>query len=308
MKLTRRLAAVLAASSLLVPALPPAATGAAVTAGTPAAGTGARQPLTILLSNDDGYSAPGIKAVFDKLTAAGHDVTIVAPATNQSGASVKRTVEEGHQVTARKVSEKVWAVTGTPGDSVLFGLGHVFAGRKVDLVVSGTNFGQNIGVIVNNSGTVGAAVTAIDLGVPAVAVSTEFDFTNTQNTIANMPATADFTVRLVERLQDRARGGRLLPEHTGLNVNYPTRPGLAPPAGVALTRQTRKELFAHGYRQTAPDAFTMKVSYRADTAGEPGSDLAALAVGKISVTPVDADWSAGPVAYARTAALLTGLR
>ncbi|GIH74291.1 5'/3'-nucleotidase SurE [Planobispora longispora] len=307
MNLTRRLAAVLAATSFLAPVLPATAAGAAA-APPAAADAGARRALTILLSNDDGYNAPGIKAVFDKLTAAGHDVTIVAPAANQSGASVKRTVEDGLQVTARKVADKVWAVTGTPGDSVLFGLGHVFAGRKVDLVVSGTNFGQNIGAITNNSGTVGAAITAIDLGVPAIAVSTEFDFANTQNTIANMPATADFTVKLVERLRDRARGGRLLPEHAGLNVNYPTRPGLAPPTGVALTRQTRKELFTLGYQPAGPDAFTMKVSFRPDATGEAGSDLSALAAGKISITPVDADWTADPVTYAGTAVLLAGLR
>ncbi|MDP9862249.1 MULTISPECIES: 5'/3'-nucleotidase SurE [Streptosporangium] len=263
--------------------------------------------LTILLSNDDGYRAPGIKAVFDKLTAAGHDVTIVAPAADQSGASAKRTVEDGHRITAKKVADKVWAVSGTPADSVLFGLGHVFAGDKVDLVVSGTNLGQNIGGIVNNSGTVGAAVTAIDLGMPAIAVSTEFDFENMQNTVANMPATADFIVRLVARLQHTARGRRLLPKHAGLNVNYPTRPNLASPTGIAFTRQTREELFGVAYKASGGDTYTMKVSFE-ETEGEARSDLAALTQGKVSITPIDADWTADPATYAATAARLAGLR
>ncbi|WP_433215086.1 5'/3'-nucleotidase SurE [Microtetraspora malaysiensis] len=300
MKPNRRCAAFLATVVMTTAALP---TPSAVAAPRP----DSARPLTILLSNDDGYSAPGIKAVFDKLTAAGHDVTIVAPAANQSGASAKRTVEDGHQVTAKKVSDKVWAVNGTPADSVLFGLGHVLAGGKVDLVVSGTNLGQNVGGIVNNSGTAGAAVTAIDLGVPAIAVSTEFDFDNMRNTIANMPATADFVTRLVARLQRTARGGRLLPGHAGLNVNYPTRPGLASPTGVAFTRQTREELFGVAYKPSGGDTYTMKVSYT-ETEGEAGSDLAALARGKVSITPIDADWTADPATYAATAVRLAGLR
>ncbi|WP_433412566.1 5'/3'-nucleotidase SurE [Microtetraspora malaysiensis] len=301
MKPSRRRAAFLAAIAVTTAAFPTASAVASAPRSEPA------RPLTILLSNDDGYSAPGIKAVFDTLTAAGHNVTIVAPAANQSGASAKRTVEDGHQITAKKVSDKIWAVDGTPADSVLFGLGHVLAGGKVDLVVSGTNFGQNIGGIVNNSGTVGAAVTAIDLSVPAIAVSTEFDFVNTQNTIANMPATADFIARLVARLQHTARGGRLLPEHAGLNVNYPTRPGLASPTGIAFTRQTREELFGVAYKAGGGDTYTMKVSY-AETEGEARSDLAALTQGQVSITPIDADWTAGPATYAATAARLAGLR
>ncbi|MCC5575318.1 5'/3'-nucleotidase SurE [Microtetraspora sp. AC03309] len=301
MKPNRRHSAFLTAVAVTAAALPTASAGASVPR------PDAARPLTILLSNDDGYTAPGITAVFDKLTAAGHDVTIVAPAANQSGASAKRTVEDGHQVTATKVSDKVWAVDGTPADSVLFGLGHVLAGGKVDLVVSGTNFGQNVGGIVNNSGTVGAAVTAIDLGVPAIAVSTEFDFDDMQNTVANMPATADFITRLVARLQRTARGGRLLPEDAGLNVNYPTRPDLASPTGVAFTRQTREELFGVTYKPSGGDTFTMKVSY-AETEGEAGSDLAALTKGKVSITPIDADWTADPATYAATHARLAGLR
>ncbi|MFF4776517.1 5'/3'-nucleotidase SurE [Microtetraspora fusca] len=301
MKPNRRCAAFLATVVMTTAALPTASAVAA------APRPDSARPLTILLSNDDGYSAPGIKAVFDKLTAAGHDVTIVAPAANQSGASAKRTVEDGHQVTAKKVSDKVWAVDGTPADSVLFGLGHVLAGGKVDLVVSGTNLGQNVGGIVNNSGTVGAAVTAIDLGVPAIAVSTEFDFDDMRKTIANMPATADFVTRLVARLQRTARGGRLLPRHAGLNVNYPTRPGLAAPTGVAFTRQSREELFGVIYEPSGGDTFTMKVSY-ADTEGEAWSDLAALARGEVSITPIDADWTAGPATYGATTARLGGLR
>ncbi|WP_084000669.1 5'/3'-nucleotidase SurE [Actinomadura kijaniata] len=298
MRPNRRAVVVATAAALLTPVLPAAASP----------GPRPDRPLRILLSNDDGHAAPGIRAVFDALTAAGHDVTIVAPATNQSGAGAKRTVEDGHVVRARQVSDRVWAVEGTPGDSVLFGLGRVFAGRKVDLVVSGTNLGQNVGAINNNSGTVGAAVTAIDMGVPAVAVSTQFDFANVQNTIANMPATAAFTARLVDRLRRDARGGALLPAHSGISVNYPTRPNLAAPAGVALTRPTRETLFSVAYEPDGSGGYRMKPVIGADIAAERDSDWAALEAGKVSVTPIDADWGASGSSFARTAARIKGLR
>ncbi|WP_433360526.1 5'/3'-nucleotidase SurE [Streptosporangium sp. CA-115845] len=301
MKPSHRRAAFLAAVAVTTAAFPTASAVASAPRSEPA------RPLTILLSNDDGYGAPGIKAVFDKLTAAGHDVTIVAPATNQSGASVKRTIDEGAQLTAKKVADKVWSVDGTPADSVMFGLGHVLAGQKVDLVVSGTNFGQNIGSIVNNSGTVGAAVTAIEFGMPAIAVSTEIDFENPRNTIANMPATGDFVARLVAQLQRTARGGPLLPKYAGLNVNYPTRPGLASPTGITLTQQTREALFSVAYKSNGGDSYTLEAAFN-ETEGEAKSDLAALIQGKVSITPIDADWTAAPVTYATTAARLAGLR
>ncbi|MFJ7266928.1 5'/3'-nucleotidase SurE [Streptomyces sp. NPDC099050] len=127
-------------------------------------------PLRILLTNDDGYNAPGIRTAFQLLTAAGHHVTIVAPLTNQSGTGTK--VLSAPTVTVKHPEPKVWAVDGTPGDSVAFGLSEVFEGRAPDLVVSGTNFGPNVAGLANHSGTVGGAVAALEYGVPAIALST----------------------------------------------------------------------------------------------------------------------------------------
>ncbi|MER6950585.1 hypothetical protein ABT294_41870 [Nonomuraea sp. NPDC000554] len=98
----------------------------------------------------------------------------------------------------------------------------------------------------------------------------------------------------------------------GLNVNYPTRPGLASPTGIAFTRQALEELFGVAYKPSGGDTYTMKVSHAkvsyAETEGEARSDLAALGQGEVSITAIDADWTADPATYAATAARLAGLR
>lgn len=120
---------------------------------------------TVLLTNDDGIDAPGIASLYEELTAIA-DVTVIAPATNQSGVGRTR----NGTVT---VSDHPWGyqVTGTPADCVAFGLGGG-VDDAFDFVVSGVNDGPNIGnYVLGRSGTVGACVEAALLGVPGVAVS-----------------------------------------------------------------------------------------------------------------------------------------
>jgi 5'/3'-nucleotidase SurE len=121
---------------------------------TPDAYAAEREPLRILLTNDDGYDAPGIRAMHERLVAAGHDVTLVAPLNDQSGSGIRVTTQgklyyEDH-------APAVWSVDGTPADAVLVGLQHILADDPPDLVVSGANFGPNLGYA-GSSGTVGAA-------------------------------------------------------------------------------------------------------------------------------------------------------
>ena len=128
--------------------------------------------LEVLVTNDDGYDAPGIDAVVEALRKEpGVHVTVVAPATNQSGIGDKTTpgvlavtdVETTSGYAAK-------AVAGHPADAVVVALDTL--GLKPDLVVSGTNTGQNIGPIAAISGTIGAAKTAVRRGIPAFAAST----------------------------------------------------------------------------------------------------------------------------------------
>ncbi|BCJ39738.1 hypothetical protein GCM10010168_78060 [Actinoplanes ianthinogenes] len=268
------------AASLLV-----ALTGAAPAQAARPAG------LRILVTDDDGYTAPGIRAVAAALTAAGHDVTIVAPAVNNSGVGTKQGY--GPAVQAWQPEPKVWAVDGTPGEAVLFGLHQVFAAAPPDLVVSGANFGPNVAAVANHSGTVGAAITALDYGIPAIAVSTDLDpGGDPQPTLRAMPLAAAFTVRLVDHL--RSRSGPLLPTGLGLNVNYPVvGDGSRPARGIELTRQAHQPIFRPTYRPDGPGQW--KVTVAIDTAAAArGTDLHALLADRISLSPINADWNASP--------------
>ena len=133
--------------------------------------------LTVLVTNDDGVSAPGINATVQALTALPHTkVTVVAPLTNQSGTGAKVTdgaLTVTNATTASGYPAK--AVAGYPADTIIWAIDDHGIGPRPDLVVSGINFGENIGPLAGLSGTVGAAETALARGIPALAVSQGVD-------------------------------------------------------------------------------------------------------------------------------------
>lgn len=142
--------------------------------GEPTQPTAKLATLDILVTNDDGYAAPGIDALVERLRGLpGVEVTVVAPATNQSGTSDRTTPGDVSALRAAKVTTTsgfpATAVTGFPADSVNYALDVL--DLEPDLVVSGSNAGQNLGVVAPISGTIGAARTAVRRGYPAVAVS-----------------------------------------------------------------------------------------------------------------------------------------
>ncbi|MCM2430495.1 5'/3'-nucleotidase SurE [Streptomyces sp. RKAG337] len=274
-------------------------------AAQPAASSG---PLRILLTNDDGYNAPGIRAEYDRLTAAGHQVTIVAPLQNQSGAGTK--MMSATSVVVQHPEAQVWAVDGTPGDAVAFGLSQVFADRAPDLVISGTNFGTNVAGFATHSGTVGGAIAALERGIPAIAVSTgSFSVPAPGPTLNAMRVTADFTVKLIDRLQARAKSGRLLPDGVGLNVNHPIvgADGTGTARGVSLTFQDAQTVLTPHYTDAGDGTWKVTVSFD-PLAPAKGSDVAAVNADKVSIAPMNADWNSGPADFAAATALLAGLR
>ena len=123
--------------------------------------------MKILLTNDDGYSARGITLLFDTLTKLGFDTYLVAPETEKSGASHSITLHR--DLIAKKICRKVYSVSGTPADCVIYAINQV--ADDFDLVVSGINAGQNMGEDIFYSGTVAAATEACFLGFPALAFS-----------------------------------------------------------------------------------------------------------------------------------------
>ena len=150
----------------------PGTTAGSSTGGT-TPGTTAGRPLRILVTNDDGYAAPGIDAVVEGLqTLPDVEVVVVAPAENQSGSGPKTT--DG-PLTATEVTTAsgypATAVQGFPADSVVWALDQDGIDDQPDLVVSGINAGQNLGPVLELSGTVGAARAASTRGIPAIAAS-----------------------------------------------------------------------------------------------------------------------------------------
>ena len=126
----------------------------------------AATPLNILLTNDDGYSATGIQILRRALVAAGHTAIIVAPRTNQSGKGTG-VADAGAMLNLQfHPAENAWSVNGTPSDTVRVAL-EVLKLRP-DVVISGVNFGENLSVFANSSGTVSASVWALNSGYPAL--------------------------------------------------------------------------------------------------------------------------------------------
>lgn len=256
--------------------------------------------LTILLTNDDGFEAPGITVVRDALIAAGHRVTVVAPLDDRSGSAMS--VTTSGTIDYYRQEEGVWAIDGTPADAVTLALVHVMHSGPPDLVVSGADFGHNVGANVLASGTVGAALTAARAGVPAIALSVAVDsgershatpFSSTTDALA--PA-ADFLVEVVRQLAETGGAG-LLPPRAVLNVNYPAV-GAGPPAGVRFATVSSQRAFRQLYSvagDTGP-ASVETVAADADRAEE-GSDVALLAAGVITVSVLDGNWDAGQAAW-----------
>ncbi|MBT4492326.1 MAG: hypothetical protein HOC70_03715, partial [Gammaproteobacteria bacterium] len=140
-----------------------------------------------------------------------------APATQQSGASASITARGVH-VTAHQ--DQIWSVHGRPADAVRVGLGYIMFDTPPDLVISGANFSQNVGHDVNISGTVGAAITAFRLGVPAIALSVEVILEERPKGFPSSVGAFDGAGRLLVRLLENLD----LDDLTAvLNVNYPAR-------------------------------------------------------------------------------------
>jgi 5'-nucleotidase len=233
---------------------------------------------TILLTNDDGYQAPGITALYKALTAANHDVILVAPATQQSSASASIS---SSGVKLVKHTDTIYSVTGRPADAVRIGLSEVMNDKKPDLVISGANFGQNSGRDVMVSGTVGAAATAHALGFPAIAISVEIKFSELEqrfpSTIKVMGDAADVVVAL---LASKAK----LPENAILNINYPAVPK-DQVRGVVATTISNYSLFSGSYR-TLEDG-SLRANYNFEPPAAPGTDAYELSRGYVTVTRLD---------------------
>jgi 5'-nucleotidase len=227
----------------------------------------------ILVTNDDGIYSEGIRKLAKALEPLG-DVTIVAPDREQSAASHALTLN--HPLRLLQLEEKAWIVDGTPTDCVNLGVLKLMRDTRPDLVVSGINFGPNLGDDVTYSGTISAAFEGALLNIPSIALSAlvgeHFSFDRC----------AEFAAALAQRVLEGDRDPAII-----LNVNFP----VGPFAGVKVTRLGRR-IYSEGVieRRDPRGRMYYWIGGGAPTwqPGE-GTDFEAVESGFISITPLHLD-------------------
>ena len=232
--------------------------------------------MRILITNDDGYLAPGINALAEVLAPIA-EITMVAPDSNRSGSSNSLTLERPLFVI--RAQDNIYHVNGTPSDCVHIALTGLLP-WKPDLVVSGINQGQNMGDDTLYSGTVAAATEGYLLGVPSLAVSL------VSKSPQDFSTAAYVTRRLVERLMSRP----LLQRAVLLNVNIPDLP-LPQLKGYRVTRLGRRhkaEAVIPAQNPRGETVYWIGPAGKAAEAGE-GTDFHAVAEGYVSITPLQMD-------------------
>ncbi|HWU52780.1 MAG TPA: 5'/3'-nucleotidase SurE [Tahibacter sp.] len=233
--------------------------------------------MRVLVSNDDGVDAPGIRVLAERLAVVG-SVTVVAPDRDRSGASNSLTLDQPIRVT--RMDDGRYRVAGTPTDCVHLALAGLLDFQP-DIVVSGINNAPNLGDDVIYSGTVSAAMEGRFLGLPAIAVSLACQ----NHQAEHYETAAQAALVLMQRLLVDP-----LPADTILNVNVPDRPWNEI-RGFAVTRLGRRHRSAPCIRERDPRG---RPIYWIGPAGEaeddgPGTDFHAIREGSISITPIQVD-------------------
>lgn len=237
--------------------------------------------MNILISNDDGYLAPGIICLAAALSKQA-DILVVAPDRNRSGASNSLTLE--YPIRARLASNGFYYVDGTPTDCVHLAITGLMS-EPPDIVVSGINAGANLGDDVHYSGTVAAAMEGRCLGLPALAVSLAGDIGGVA--LQHYASAAQAVEYLLNRL---CHNSLVLPEDTILNINVPNL-AWAEIKGFQITRLGKRHRSAPVIKSQDPRGQPI---YWIGAAGSvrdagPGTDFYAVQQGYVSITPLHVD-------------------
>ncbi len=238
--------------------------------------------MKILISNDDGIGANGIR-VLTSVLGKSHEVYVIAPDRERSAAGHSLTLHTPLRVeeleTPIKGARKTWVTTGTPGDCIKIGISAILSeNEKPDIVISGINHGPNLGADILYSGTVSCAMEGAMLGIPSIAVS-----------LASMNAEyedfkfgATFICSLLNRL-DKFE----FPTKSILNVNIPSLPQ-EDISGVAIT-ELGQRMFSDDYEKRIDPRGKTYYWMAGEIINEPvdaPTDIAAIRNNKISITPV----------------------
>jgi len=235
--------------------------------------------MRILISNDDGIQAKGIRTLAERLSFE-HEVYIIAPDRERSAA--------GHALTLHKplrIEEvnpgfevaKAWETTGTPGDCIKMGIS-VILEHQPDIIISGINHGPNLGADVLYSGTVSAAMEGAVLGFPSLAVS----LASINSYPSDFAYAADFIFNFLNKIITIN-----FPKKTILNINVPAVDG-SEITGVQITRLGTR-MYTDTYEKRVDPrgkTYYWLAGEIIETAEEDGTDIAAIRNNKISITPV----------------------
>lgn len=256
-------------------------------------------PFHILLTNDDGHFAPGIQTMRDVLKSRGYRVSMVAPSAEQSATSMSTTM--GRNIGLVQTEEDCWHLDAQPADTVLVALRHLFDTDPPDMVVSGINFGPNLGIGLHASGTVAAAMVGLFHGLPAIAISAGMLFEEAEQVPRSFPSTvkalvpaAEFTCTVIESLrQGNGEGGPLLPKGVMLNINYPA----LPPErirGVIYPEVSRGHMIQLAYNRCDDTGQVVPFFIPGVNPAKPHreeGDVRAHLEGYITVSPVKPNWN-----------------
>jgi 5'/3'-nucleotidase len=238
--------------------------------------------MRILLTNDDGINAPGLKTLEAIARRFTDDIVVVAPEIDQSG--VAHSLSLNNPLRLREISPRHFALQGTPTDCVIMGVRRLFVDARPDLILSGVNGGQNVAEDVTYSGTIAAAMEGALLGVSSIALSQAYGGAGRDK--IDWDCATTLGPEIVERVLSAG-----VPEGVLINVNFPACRA-AEAAGVVVTRQGRR------------DTELMRIEERRDGRGIPyywlmfkrggfepgvGTDIEALAQMKVSITPLRLD-------------------
>lgn len=230
--------------------------------------------MKLLLSNDDGVNAPGLQTLARYCQSAGHDVQVIAPDRDRSGASNSLTLDRPLHKTL--LENGFISVDGTPTDCVHLGI-YDFCDPKPELVVSGINSGANLGDDVLYSGTVAAAMEGRFLGSTPIAISLVGK--------EHFETAAQVLIDLLESLSQMS-----FPPRTLLNINVPNVP-YSELAGVEVTRLGHRHRSDNPVKTQNPrgkESYWISVAGPVADAGE-GTDFHAVQHNKVSITPIQLD-------------------
>lgn len=240
--------------------------------------------MHILLTNDDGITAPGLLALKQALEPLGK-ITVVAPSRNYSAAGHRKTMHKPLRLDETQLTDgsPAWTCSGAPSDCVALAL-LGFIKEKVDLVVSGINPHHNVGQDVTYSGTVTAAMEAVIASTPGIAVSTE------PGPSSDFALASRIATTIVETVVKHS-----LPPKTLLNVNIPAGPEIK---GICITRQgwrIYRDVLVERLDPRGKPYYWIGGEMPTGDATDEGTDFWALEQGYVSVTPLQLDLTAREV-------------